>query len=567
MSFGYGFGLPSWQPLSGGFNPSSLFVGGVQGTWFDPSDPDTLFSDTAGTTPSPTPGGGALSVVGLMLDKSQGLALGSELVTNGDFSNGTTGWTAYASTLSVSGGEVTVTNSGVNYGEIYQTVTTVVGQMYKISATLRVGTAATVNLRAETALTAGNLFQQTTSSASNVVISGYFVATGTSTIVGCANANTNNGTGIFDNISVKSIAGNHAISYNTTTARPELSARVNLLTYSEQINGGVGTWFNNNSPTVTTNNPDPNGTNTASKIVVNGTSVNQGVYVNVTAIPAGQSGLFSVWLRGEVGGEIVQIGDAGSRQNVTLTTSWQRFSNPSHVLTSTFHVIYAKDNTAMTFYAWGADCRPSNIGTSVPAYQRIADQYTYDSNGFPRYLIANGTATGMYTPNNLNLSGTDKVTVFAGVRKLSDAASGIVCEFSVNWNNNTGTFISVAPDVTAPNGDYVAASRGTAASNINQFARSAITPAPVTNVVTATHDIPGDLSAIRLNGAANGTNGTGDKGLGNFGTYPLYIGARNNTSNWLNGYLYSLIVVGAASTAAQISSTESWINVKEGTVY
>ena len=139
------------------------------------------------------------------------------------------------------------------------------------------------------------------------------------------------------------------------------NAPVNLLTWSEQINGGVGTWFNNNSPTVTTNNPDPNGTNTASKIVVNGTTVNQGVYVNATAIPAGQSGLFSVWLRGELGGEIVQIGDAGSRQNVTLTTSWQRFSNPSHVLTSTFHVIYAKDNTAMTFYAWGAQLNTGSV--------------------------------------------------------------------------------------------------------------------------------------------------------------------------------------------------------------
>lgn len=35
----------------GGFSPRQLFVGGVQGAWYDPSDLSTMFQDTAGTVP------------------------------------------------------------------------------------------------------------------------------------------------------------------------------------------------------------------------------------------------------------------------------------------------------------------------------------------------------------------------------------------------------------------------------------------------------------------------------------------------------------------------------------
>ena len=51
---------------SGGFDPLSLFAGGTEGAWFDPSDLSTLFQDSAGTTPVTASG----QPVGKMLDKS-----------------------------------------------------------------------------------------------------------------------------------------------------------------------------------------------------------------------------------------------------------------------------------------------------------------------------------------------------------------------------------------------------------------------------------------------------------------------------------------------------------------
>jgi len=51
---------------SGGFSPASLFAGGTEGAWYDPSDISTLFQDSAGTTPVTASG----QPVGKMLDKS-----------------------------------------------------------------------------------------------------------------------------------------------------------------------------------------------------------------------------------------------------------------------------------------------------------------------------------------------------------------------------------------------------------------------------------------------------------------------------------------------------------------
>ena len=80
---------PLAAAIQGLFNPGRLFTSGEQGVWYDPSDFSTMFQDSAGTTPVTA----VEQPVGLILDKSKGLVLGPELVTNGDFSNGTTGWT------------------------------------------------------------------------------------------------------------------------------------------------------------------------------------------------------------------------------------------------------------------------------------------------------------------------------------------------------------------------------------------------------------------------------------------------------------------------------------------
>jgi hypothetical protein len=71
------------------------------------------------------------------------------------------------------------------------------------------------------------------------------------------------------------------------------------------------------------------------------------------------------------------------------------------------------------------------------------------------------------------------------------------------------------------------------------------------------------LTEFRLNGAAP-TTSTGDKGAGNFGNYPLYIGSRGGSSLFFDGRIYGLIVRGATSTAQEISDTETFLADRSG---
>jgi hypothetical protein len=71
--------------------------------------------------------------------------------------------------------------------------------------------------------------------------------------------------------------------------------------------------------------------------------------------------------------------------------------------------------------------------------------------------------------------------------------------------------------------------------------------------------------SFRADGNLNaGTSLSSNATTGNFGSYPLYIGRRNNTNFPFNGRIYQLIVRGAASSAAEISNTERWIAGKMG---
>ena len=186
-----------------------------------------------------------------------------------------------------------------------------------------------------------------------------------------------------------------------------------------------------------------------------------------------------------------------------------------------------------------------------------------DTNG-KYYLFFDGVDDSLSTAA-INFTATDKMTVVAGVRKLSDAVAKVLVELSVTSDTNNGSFGIFAPGGTAaPN--YVSVLRGTAITNI----ASTVYASPITNVISVSLDISGSARATeifpRVNGAIGATVGGGsaDAGAGNFGNYPLFIGRRNNTSLPLNGHLYSLIVRGAQSSDSQIVSAESYVNSKTG---
>ena len=212
-----------------------------------------------------------------------------------------------------------------------------------------------------------------------------------------------------------------------------------------------------------------------------------------------------------------------------------------------------------------ADLRAANDGVGLPAYQRVVDSATYDTAGFPVYLRADGTDDGGST-NSIDFTGTDKVTVFAGVRTLSDAAIGILCELSSSAAHD-GSFSMLAP----PNmglARYGVSTRGTT-TTAPQASSPYSHAAPITSVLSASLDnaqgaVAANAIKVRHNGSAMASisDGLGSTTPANFGNYPLFLFASNNASLYFNGRLYGLIVLGRAATATDIANTERYLNMK-----
>jgi hypothetical protein len=183
--------------------------------------------------------------------------------------------------------------------------------------------------------------------------------------------------------------------------------------------------------------------------------------------------------------------------------------------------------------------------------------YQVDSNGRP-FLLFDGINDGMVTPTIT--PDIDKVQVFAGLRKLSDLAVGIVVESSTSANVTSGSFYFGAPALVAANYSFLTG--GT--SDATVIYTNASVAAPTTNVVTAVGDISADVARLRVNGTQVATLSV-NQGTGNYLAYPLYIGRRGGTALSFNGRIYSLIVrFGPNMTTGQITTAERWVNSKTG---
>ena len=186
--------------MGGAWSPASLFAASEVGAWFDPSDLTSMFQDAAGTTPC-----AVNSVVGLVMDKSKGLALGVDIVTNGDFSSGT-GWAVTAG-VAVSGGKLNFT-AAANGSDVRQTSKLTVGNWYKVTYTI--DSISGMVRFFDSAVTGAN---HTTAG----TYTEYFKATNTTLGFQCSGVTT----AVIDDLTVKHLAGNHA-SQATTASKPIL---------------------------------------------------------------------------------------------------------------------------------------------------------------------------------------------------------------------------------------------------------------------------------------------------------------------------------------------------------
>ena len=531
-------------------SPSVLFANNEVGAWYDPSDLSTLYQDSTGTIPVT----GVEQSVGLMLDKSKGLVLGSELVTNGDGSS-LTGWTAVGTStwiVDTNRLKATVAGSPSMSGGQRQDISVVAGKSYKISIDVeitQIGTGRAQIIVYDGAAFTPEILNVQKNAVGSYSISGFVRPTGSTIrvyMVVAADSSTTT-TAYFDNISVRELPGNHAFQ-STSANRPVLSARVNGLSGTENLTvagstSGAAT-RTSNTLTVTASSAD-----SYYQVASFYGSIASGVSVTASVEISGSGSIQLACLNGsgtDIGTQIVSLTGTPTRYSVMVSNN-STGANCGIVLRS--------NGVATTVTVSKLDFRITNTGTDLPAYQRVNTSTDYDTVGFPLYLKCNGTSTAMRT-NSIDFSATDKMTVVMGVRKLSDAAVALIAELNSSIDTGNGAFYIAAP---LSNGSTTIsfASKGT----IQQNATKTGLAAPITNVITAVGNISGPEATLRINGTQVATS-TADQGTGNYGNYPLYLFARAGTSLFFNGQFYGLIIRGVASNATEITNAENWMTVK-----
>jgi hypothetical protein len=261
---------------------------------------------------------------------------------------------------------------------------------------------------------------------------------------------------------------------------------------------------------------------------------------------------------------VMQLTDAsGNGNNVTVTGTWQRFSVTGTATGGASNVFArlrggqspANSDTADILFS-----EPQvEVGSTATDYQKVVSQYDVTEAGVSDvyYLAFDGVDDSLATAS-IDFSATDEMSLFAGVRKLSDAAVGLVVELSSSVASNNGSFALITDGFSVADGfEYY--SRGT---TLRRAEKSSVT-APVTKVITGLSDISADSVALRLDGVDEGSSDL-DQGTGNYGNYPLYIGRRNVNSLPFNGRIYSLIVRGLLTSGDDLTNAETYVAGETG---
>ena len=488
------------------FNPAVMFgSGATPGVFLDANDWGPTGTNGTGVvySDSMTPVTAMEQPVQLVLDKSQGLALGADQVGGGTTQlNGTATAATYNTTTGA--GSVTRGASAANQSSI----------QFVLSATSF--------YQVTIAVTSGTVFVRD-SFGGAVLASNYAVGTNTAIVIGSATLSLTSGggnatTAAFSSVSIKKIAGNHAY-VGASANRCLITARYNLLTKTEQLNDAA---YQPDGITISANAiVAPDGALTADKMVeaattgshrifrTTGAAVTSGVQYTVSNYysPAERSqvrlqyydGVTNVYPDFDLAA--VSIIAANGAVSPTITrdavTGWIRVTfkcTAGAATTNIYSAIlvggsatYAGDITK-GLYSWGFDLRPSVDATGlIPGYQRINTASDYDwSPAFPPIIKGNGA--NQFLQGTLDLSSTNKVTMWAGFR-IAANTDAYFFELSASSATNNGSF-----NIESGLNDFYLPLRGSLFSRL--FAAGAAV-APQSMVLSMAYDLAAATAATQ----------------------------------------------------------------------
>lgn len=366
----------------------------------------------------------------------------------------------------------------------------------------------------------------------------------------------------------KSGRGNHA-TQATIAARPTYGRHPstgvrNLLTHTENFSSAAWTKIAGGTgvvPTVTSGFTDPNVSNTAWRLQCSRSVVATPDYSVMRYAAVSRAGSRSIWVKSNTGAsQTFYLGTPTGLLSFTATTTWTRFDAVVASASAYFDIgLYSTaGGTALDILIWHPQYETTSPAT---AYQKVEAAYDVTEEGVSTVGIAwfDGVDDSL-SVISLNLSVGDEVTAVIAQRKASDAARAMLMELSIAATSiYDGCFSIEAPYFAGAN--YKATSRGTIASSPSATGFTA----PHAAVLTLQGKIATDTALLRVNGTQVASSAT-DQGVGNYETYPFYIGMRAGTSLPYSGAIYNLLVIGQLVPTARLAIIELSLKNKAGIV-
>jgi hypothetical protein len=547
---------------------ANLFSNGEQGVWYDPSDLTTMFQDDTSALPAAIG-----EPVGTMLDKSQGLKLGSELITNGDFAADSnwvkgTGWSianGVGVADNVTGQNLRQNGVALEESKVYSVTFTILS-ISAGSVLGRFGGTPAVDSVAFTEAGTYTFFLRANSTNTSFMLRGQGGFTGT-----------------VDNVTVKEVLGSHATA--TDTNRPVLARHPeggirNLLSYTQEFDD----WSKSNA-TVTANQiVAPDGTNTGYKVNENaattphyifqsgftftlGEEYTQSVYakkgtnnivqlLGTTAAFGSQAWANFDLLDGTIGSKgtataaaIQSVGEGWYRCSITTTvtaTSGGVAGLTALVPLKTSSRVFSYEGTPSNhIYVWGAQVELNSTATQ---YQHVTDDLRYD-------------ITEPFGANSLNYLKFDGVSDGMSLTGLTSSSTPITAWFGYSATNANSSPYKYLLDIEVGRTIFGASTNTTGKIGYNDGAWGEF-EADSNALKVLTYDLVEDNAKIRVDGIQEYSDTTYDQLAigGDIGLFARY----NLSTNQVAGNLYSCILRAAESTDKEIASTESYVAKKTG---
>jgi len=272
-------------------------------------------------------------------------SLGSELVTNGDFSNGSANW-IIENTWTISDGVANGNGANGTSEELSQSNVVTIGKTYSISYEVKNYVSGIIRLRKP----------QTINRNANGTYTETVTATSDQFIFSPSNFN-----GSITNISVKEYLGQEVVPDSGSGSWLLEPQSTNLITYSEDfskwsLSGGSG------GSSVPNSVISPDGTQNASSWITN--AIGQRIQKSTSGVTNGNAYTFSIYIKADTNLNVGITWADNSPLSVAVTNEWQRFEVTQNASGTTGYPQLRNIGDNGTFYIWGAQLEEQSFATS-----------------------------------------------------------------------------------------------------------------------------------------------------------------------------------------------------------